>query len=104
MTMEGWIRDLLVVLGLAGLALMVTRGAIFLPLHDWADRRGERLALLLSCPLCFGFWVGSIGWLVYSLTLAGFLGWAELAITSLAVGGSGSLLAWWADGGSNGRR
>lgn len=102
--MESWLRDLLVVLGLAGFALMVSRGAIFLPLHDWADRRGETLALLLSCPLCLGFWVGLLGWLSYSFVLAGSAGWTELAITSLAAGGSTSLIAWAADGGSNGRR
>jgi hypothetical protein len=99
--MESWFQDLIVLLGLAGLALMVTRGAIFLPLHRWAENRGK-FELLLSCPLCFGFWSGSLGWLFYSFILAGFASWPELAITSLAAGGSASLLAWWADGGSNG--
>lgn len=81
-----------------GITTIITKGDIFEPIRNWLDNGEEKLydnffGLLITCPLCVGFWVGVIQSLVFgSLTLStlspivdtstAFL-WAQAAFKSL---------------------
>lgn len=41
-----------------GITLIVTQSKLTSPLRDALDARSEFFGFLLSCPMCFGFWVG----------------------------------------------
>ena len=41
-----------------GITLSITRGAIFRPLRERVLKLNATLGQLISCPMCFSFWVG----------------------------------------------
>jgi len=50
----------LLILSMAGgvITVTVTRSSLFEPIRSWGAGRSELLGALLSCPYCFGHWVG----------------------------------------------
>lgn len=52
----------LILLGIAAgmVNLTVTKSWIFREVRMWADEKGEKLGKLVSCPYCFGHWVGFV--------------------------------------------
>lgn len=62
-----------------GLTTIITKGDIFQPLRDKLDNGSDELSknffgLLISCPMCVGFWVGVVlSLFVYSPILTTFI-------------------------------
>jgi len=82
--------DWLVWFGSVGLCLIVSTGRIFRPLRAALKRRAPTrwLGELLSCCMCFGFWLGlGTGW---------WLGYRR-PVDVLLSGGAVSLLSYTAD-------
>lgn len=50
--------SLFTVLGLTGLTVILTSGAILDSFRAWVARRSVFLGKLIDCPMCSGFWVG----------------------------------------------
>ena len=60
-------NEMLLLLGLAGLTLILVRGAIFHGLREWLLRvRPKDVGYLFTCPQCMGFWIGFFGGMVYA--------------------------------------
>ena len=49
---------LLTILGLTGLTVILTSGAILDSFRAWVARHSAFLGKLIDCPMCSGFWVG----------------------------------------------
>lgn len=55
-------------LGLTGITIILTSGAILDGFRSWVAQRSAFLGKLIDCPMCSGFWVG----LLYGLYVAPF--------------------------------
>ena len=59
-------NEIVLLLGFAGLTLIIVRGTIFHGLREWLlARRPKDVGYLFTCPQCMGFWVGLFGGAVY---------------------------------------
>jgi hypothetical protein len=61
---------LLFILAGFGVTTIITKGDIFEPLRNWLDNGEESIydnffGILITCPLCVGFWVGVIQSLIF---------------------------------------
>lgn len=72
------------ILGCSGLTIIVTISTLFEPVRNWFKCRVPFLYKVLSCPMCFGMWVGAI-----MLPLQG-----TIAYDLLCAGGMISLVSW----------
>lgn len=72
----------LTILGLTGITIILTSGAILDGFRTWVANRSIFLGKLIDCPMCSGFWVG----LLYGLWTAPF--------SAILFGGMISLSSW----------
>jgi len=73
---------LLTILGLTGITIIITSGAILDHFRAWVASRSAFLGKLIDCPMCSGFWVG----LIYGLCTAPY--------SAILFGGLISLSSW----------
>ncbi len=52
--------DINLILGLAGLTIIISSGSIFDKPRAFISNKSKFLGELVSCPMCLGFWVGLI--------------------------------------------
>lgn len=64
------------VLGVAtgAISFVITKAAIFNPLHEWVEQRSEFFGEMLNCPLCTSHWVALFFTLIYKPLLLDW-GW-----------------------------
>jgi hypothetical protein len=72
----------LIILGLVGITIIITAGAIFEDIREKISQNSNVLGKLINCPMCTGFWVGF------------FFGFASGIAPPIIVGGLVSLLSW----------
>ncbi len=72
----------LIILGLVGITIIITTGAIFEELREKISDLSQVLGKLINCPMCTGFWVGF------------FFGFLSEIAPPIIVGGLVSVLSW----------
>lgn len=72
------------ILGCSGLTIIVTISTLFEPFRNWFKKRSPFLYKLLTCPMCFGVYVGAI--------MLGIQG--TIVYDYLCSGGTISLVSW----------
>lgn len=79
--------SLFAVLGLTGITIILTSGAILDGFRSWVARRSAFLGKLIDCPMCSGFWVGLLYglWLepVSAILFAGLISLSSWAIYTI---------------------
>ena len=69
-------------LGLVGITIIITVGAIFEDIRNKISESSQVLGKLINCPMCTGFWVGF------------FFGFIDDIAPPMITGGLVSLLSW----------
>lgn len=75
---------LLTIVGLIGITIIITSGAIFDSLRKVISEKSESSGRLINCPMCTGFWIGLI---------VGFVG-MPIDISPIILAGIVAVLSW----------
>ena len=56
---------------LVSVTLIIVHSEIFLPVRNFVKHKSDTLGYWITCPMCFGFWVGLIGGLLVGSNFVG---------------------------------
>lgn len=65
------INNFYYILGVVGGTLIITKSILFKSIREWVTKKSMFLGEGISCPMCVGFWMGIIVYLlnVYDLSI-----------------------------------
>jgi len=76
------IDSLHVLLAIVGGTLIITRSILFKPVREWVTKKNEFLGEGITCPMCVGFWMAIVVYLLHKFNLSIFILSLEGSIVS----------------------